>query len=87
MIIEMVGMMLMILIMGVLMLFSFLIGARTAQKAHKGEEIKLPSINPIEMFEKHEEQKMIEQAEYERNLMLENINNYNGTGLGQKEIK
>ena len=87
MVIEMVGMMLMLLVMGVLMLFSFLIGARTAQKAHKGEEIKLPSINPIEMFEKHEEQRMIEQAEYERNLMLENINNYNGTGLGQKEIK
>ena len=76
-----------VLLMGGMNLLAFLIGARTAQKAHKGEEIKLPSINPIDMFEKHEEQRMIEQAEYERNLMLENINNYNGTGLGQKDIK
>lgn len=64
----------------------FLIGAKTAQKANRDEEIKLPTINPIEMIKEHREQKeaQIEQDRY--NTMLENINNYKGDSTGQKDL-
>lgn len=64
----------------------FLIGVKTAQKAQKGEEIKLPSINPIEIAKEHREAKeaQIEQERY--NTMLENINNYKGDATGQKDL-
>jgi len=77
---------LMVLVMGVLMLLSFLIGAKTAQKADRGEDIKLPNINHVKAYEAYQERKAIEQEEKERNIMLENIDNYDGTGLGQKNI-
>ena len=77
----------MVLLMGVLMLLSFLIGARTAQKADRDEEIALPNINPFKAYEEYENKKIVEQAEKEAQIMLENINNYRGDGIGQKPIK
>lgn len=77
----------MVLVMGVLMLLSFLIGARTAQKADRDEEITLPNINPFKAYEEYENKKIVEQAEKEAQIMLENINNYRGDGIGQKPIK
>lgn len=64
----------------------FLIGVKTAQKVNRDEEIKLPSINPIEIIKERREQKeaQIEQDRY--NTMLENINNYKGDSTGQKDL-
>lgn len=64
----------------------FLIGVKTAQKVNRGEEIKLPSINPMEIIKERREQKeaRIEQDRY--NTMLENINNYSGDSTGQKDL-
>ena len=70
----------------VMNMFCFLLGTRTAQKVNRDEEIKLPSINPIEIIKEHREQKeaQIEQDRY--NTMLENINNYKGDATGQKDL-
>ena len=67
-------------------MFCFLIGAKTAQKVDRGEEIKFPTINPIEIAKEHREAKeaQIEQDKY--NIMLENINNYRGDSTGQKDL-
>lgn len=64
----------------------FTIGVITAQKVGKDEEIKLPSINPIEIIKERREAKeaQIEQDRY--NTMLENINNYKGDSTGQKDL-
>lgn len=75
-----------VLLMGVMNLLAFLIGARTAQKANRGEEIELPNINPIKAYQSHVEQKEKEKEEEAYNTMLENIDNYCGDGLGQKDI-
>ena len=75
-----------ILLMGVMNLLAFLIGARTAQKAQKGEEIELPNINPVKVYEEHMERIQANKEQQELNTMLENINNYDGTPLGQKDI-
>ena len=72
--------------MGVMNLLAFLIGARTAQKAHRGEEIKMPTLNPIKAYDEHIEHIRTSKEEEEKNIMLENINNYNGTPLGQRDV-
>ena len=64
----------------------FLIGVKTAQKVQKGEEIKLPTINPIEMIKEHRERKEAEIEQDKYNIMLENINNYKGDATGQKDL-
>lgn len=68
----------------------FLIGARAFQNVHRGEEIKLPNINPVDVVkERIEERREKREAEKEQeriNIMLENINNYKGDSTGQKDI-
>lgn len=75
-----------VLLMGGMNLLAFLIGARTAQKADKGEEITLPSINPMEAYREHRERVEAHREQERLNTMLENIDNYDGTGTGQKDI-
>ena len=76
-----------VLLMGGMNLLAFLIGARTAQKVDKGEEIELPSINPMQTYREYREQIEANKAQEEMNIMLENINNYDGTGNRQRDIK
>ena len=64
----------------------FLIGVKTAQKVNKGEEVKLPTINPVEILKEHRETKEAELEQLRNNIMLDNINNYTGDSTGQKDI-
>jgi hypothetical protein len=77
---------LLVLLMGAMNLLAFVLGARIARKADRGEEIKLPSINPMEAYKEHREQSEANKEQERLNTMLENINNYDGTGMGQKDI-
>lgn len=76
-----------VLLMGGMNLLAFLIGARVAQKVDKGEEIELPSINPMQAYKEFTEQREANKVQEEMNIMMENINNYDGTGRGQRDIK
>lgn len=75
------------MLIGALNLLAFLIGARTAQKAQKGEEITLPNINPMKAYHEHIEQIEANKEQSIAEQNLENINNYKGDGLGQKDIR
>lgn len=75
-----------VLLMGGLNLLAFLIGARTAQKVDKGEEITLPSINPMEIYRKREEQRENDEKQKEHETNMYNINNYTGDSTGQKDF-
>ena len=71
-----------ILATGIISLLSFYMGLKAGNK----EEIKLPKINPIKTYQERKESK---EQQLEREILevnLENINNYDGTGLGQKDI-
>lgn len=72
---------------GLMNVLCFLIGARTGQKVVKGEEVTLPNINPVQAVKSYEERRQAEVEEENFNTMLENIENYNGTSLGQKDLK
>ena len=76
-----------ILGIGLINVLCFLIGAKTGQKVVKGEEVELPTLNPIEAVRQYEEKKELKQEEENYRIMMENINNYDGSSLGQLDFK
>lgn len=73
-------------VFGVFLILSFVIGARVGQKIVKGEEVKVELPNPIKAVQEHREKKEVEKEIEKLDIITENIDNYDGTGLGQKEI-
>ena len=75
-----------VLLEGILNAVCFYIGAKIGQQVVNREEVKLPIVNPIETINKMEENREVklEQSKYE--TLMENIDNYDGTSLGQKDI-
>lgn len=75
-----------ILALGFVCLACFFMGAKVGQQASKGEEIKLPTVNPMEAVRAHQDRK---QADIEKDrvaTILSNIDNYDGTSYGQKDV-
>lgn len=78
---------LMLLMLGTLNIVCFFVGAKIGQKVVKGEEIKAPKISiptPIQDYRKKK------QAEYEQekiDTIMQNVESYNGTPAGQKDVK
>ena len=64
----------------------FLIGAKIGQKVSKGEEVKLPTVNPVEVIREHREKKEYEHKQSQLETILRNIDNYDGTDFGQEEV-
>lgn len=61
-----------------------IVGAKVGQKAYRGEEIKLP--NPVEKVQTFKESQEHRKEQEAVETMLYNIDVYDGTGLGQKDI-
>ena len=57
---------------------------RIGQKTSKGEEITIPTPTKVINEIKENRERKIEDEMNAK--MLENINNYNGTSLGQKDL-
>ena len=77
---------LILLIAGTLNIVCFFVGAKVGQKVVKGEEIQAPEISmptPIRDYRKKK------QAEYEQDRLdtiMQNIEAYDGTSVGQKDV-
>ena len=69
---------------GSLNILCFLVGAKVGQASVKGREIKIP--NPVKEVKSYRESREYKKAQEEIETMLENINNYDGTGMNQKEV-
>ena len=80
--------MLLVLEIGMLCIVCFFIGAKVGQKVSKGEDIKIP--NPVEIIDNVKERKEYREEQIENqkefNTNLDNINNYDGTELGQRDF-
>ena len=64
----------------------FMIGAKVGQKVSKGEEVKLPNVNPLEAYRAHKEKAEAQHQQSKIETILGNIDSYDGTGNGQKDI-
>lgn len=59
-------------------------GAKIGQKAYRGEDIKLPDpVAKVQSFKDSQEYKKEQEA---IDTMMHNIDVYDGTGLGQKDV-
>ena len=65
----------------------FLAGAKVGQKVVNGEPIETPSVSPMKAYKEHKAQKEAEAEKNRIDTILRNIDNYNGTGYGQEEVR
>ena len=72
-----------VIIVSILNIVCFLIGAIVGQKSSKGEPIKISPVTKVREIKDNKETKK-EQEVYR--IINENIDNYDGTSLGQQEI-
>ena len=63
-----------------------IIGANLRQKVDKGEEVKLPLVNPIEAVRARQERKEAEIEKSRFDAILRNIDAYDGTANGQEDV-
>ena len=77
---------LLIAVVGTLNVVCFFIGAKVGQTVAKGETIEAPNLNPIEIVREYKEDKERRHTLDRINTLLENIDNYDGTSIGQKDI-
>lgn len=77
---------LLVLIIGTLNVVCFLIGAKVGQTVAKGEEIEMPTVNPFKAYQEHQERKEADREKAKIETILHNIDEYDGTEAGQKDI-
>jgi hypothetical protein len=75
-----------ILVVGTLNAVCFFIGAKVGQKVVKGEPIELPSVNPIKAYRESQDRKQAEKEADKLGTILANIEAYDGTSAGQKDV-
>ena len=75
-----------ILAVGALCIVCFFVGAKVGQKVSKGEDIKMPSVNPMTMIKEHNAKREAEREQDRLETILHNIESYDGTGAGQKDV-
>ena len=77
---------LLVLAVGAMCIGCFLIGAKVGQTVSKGEEITLPTVNPLKAYREHEARKQAEMEQNRLDAIMQNIEAYDGTGEGQREV-
>lgn len=71
---------------GIFIILSYTLGLRNGQKLKNNEEIKIPEINPVKIVRNEIETFEQKKKQDAYDTMMANIDNYDGTGLGQKDI-
>lgn len=71
---------------GILCIICFMVGAKVGQTVSKGEEIKLPTVNPIEAYREHEQKKAAREEQDKLDTIMRNIEAYDGTGNRQEDL-
>ncbi len=67
-------------------LLCFYFGFRIGQKTTNNEVLKLPNVNPVRIINAINESKEESKEQERMRIIAENIDNYDGTGLNQKDI-
>lgn len=71
----------------ILELLSFVVGAKVGQSCSKGKDLKVNPISTIKnSIDNSKKEKLEIKKKQKLDTIMQNIDNYNGTGLGQKTI-
>lgn len=76
-----------VLAVGAMCIVSFLVGAKVGQTVSKGNNIELPTVNPVKAYGEHKARKEVQHEQDRMNTIMHNIENYDGTSFGQKEVR
>ena len=71
---------------GIFIILSYTLGLKNGQKLKNNEEIKIPEINPVKIVRNEIETFEQKKKQDAYDTMMANIDNYDGTGLGHKDI-
>ena len=77
---------LLIAAVGVLNITCFLIGVNVGQKTSKGEVVEVKIPDPMQAIRHNRERREAEREESKNEAILANIENYDGTEIGQHDI-
>jgi hypothetical protein len=77
---------LLLVIMGLTNIACFIIGAKVGQTVSKGEDVKVPEINPMEIHRKREARREALEEQKRIDTIMRNIETYDGTGRGQADV-
>ena len=78
---------LIIAVVGTLNIACFFIGAKVGQTVSNGKEIEVPKIpNPMTAYKAHTEAKQAEAEKNKLDVILSNIERYDGTDAGQEDV-
>lgn len=75
-----------IIVVGTLNVVCFFFGAKIGQKVAQGKEIEAPNLNPIDIIHQQKEKREARAERKKYDTILKNIDNYNGTSLGQVDV-
>lgn len=75
-----------LLIMGIVNVLCFVIGAKVGQAVSKGTEVKLPTLNPLEAVRERRDKKAAEEEMSKLDKIMRNIESYDGTSRGQEDV-
>lgn len=64
----------------------FVVGAKVGQAVSKGEKVELPTVNPLEVYKEQKAKTRSEREQNRRDTIVQNIDNYNGSAMGQKDV-
>lgn len=71
---------------GIFIISAYTLGLKNGQKLKNDEEIRMPEINPVKIVRNEIESFEQKKKQDAYDTMMANIDNYDGTGLGQKDI-
>lgn len=71
---------------GVFIIVAYTLGLKNGQKLKNNEEIEMPEVNPVKIVRNEIETFEQKKKQDAYDTMMANIDNYDGTGLGQKDI-
>ena len=75
-----------IAVIGFINMACFVIGASVGQKVVKGEEVKIPAVNPMEMYREREAKREAQAEQNRLDVIMRNIEAYDGTANGQEDV-
>ena len=75
-----------ILAVGLVCMASFMMGVKVGQAVVNGEKVDLPTVNPIEAARSHISKKEAQMEQDRMDVILRNIERYDGTSLGQEDV-
>lgn len=67
-------------------IFCFVIGAKVGQAVSKGETVEMPTVNPMEVIREHQNKREAEREQDRIDVIMSNIESYDGTGNGQRDV-